>query len=201
MSIVTKTGDRGTTGLMYNHRVSKAHRRIEACGCIDELNAALGLARATARRASLRENLLSIQRDLVTIMGEVATRPEDRQRYARDGFAATTPAMTAKLERWIAEVEGQVEMPKDWVMPGATIHSAALDLARTACRRAERRLCELADEKQLPNPEIIVYVNRLSDLLWLLARWTERVGGREFGSVSLRPAKRSRKKQGTRAHR
>ena len=173
MSIVTKTGDSGKTGLMYNRRLSKSHPRVEAYGEIDELNAALGLARATIAQAPLQERLLGIQKDLVTLMGELATAVEDLPRFLKDGFGQVNAAMTAKLEQFIKELESQKITFHDWVMPGASLPSASLDLARTICRRAERRVCALQESGQLQNPEVIVYLNRLSDLLWLLARWVE----------------------------
>jgi cob(I)alamin adenosyltransferase len=173
MSIATKTGDKGTTGLMYNRRVSKCHPRVEAYGCVDELNAALGLARATAEHAFLKDNLLLIQKDLVTLMGELATDVEDLPRYARDGYPLFTPDMTVKLDQLVQEIEGQKIVYLGWATPGATVNSAALDVARTVCRRAERRVCALQEAGQLQNTEIIVYLNRLADLLWLFARWVE----------------------------
>lgn len=173
MSIVTKGGDAGTTGLMYQRRVAKNHPRVEAYGCVDELNAALGLARATAQHDFVREHLTSIQRDLVTLMGELATAAEDLPRYVRDGFALVTPDLTAKLDALVTTVEAQNISYHGWAMPGADLNSAALDVARTVCRRAERRACALHEDQQLKNPEIIVYLNRLGDLLWLLARWVE----------------------------
>jgi cob(I)alamin adenosyltransferase len=173
MSIVTKTGDQGTTGLMYNRRVSKCHPRVEAYGAVDEINAAIGMARATAEKDFVRDNLLMIQSDLVVLMGELATLPEDLARYVKDGFSLVTPELTAKLEKVVAEIEAQKIAYKGWATPGATVHAAALDVARTVCRRAERRVCVLEEAKQLHNEEIIIYLNRLSDLLWLLARWVE----------------------------
>src|SRR5579864_7010555 len=99
MSIATKTGDDGTTGLMYNRRVSKCHPRVEAYGSVDELNAALGMARAAAPAPFLRGRLLEIQKDLVIVMGELATQTEDLPRYVKDGFPVVTPLLTAKLDR------------------------------------------------------------------------------------------------------
>jgi cob(I)alamin adenosyltransferase len=171
MSIVTKTGDGGTTALMYGRRVSKTHPRVEACGAVDELNAALGLARATAEREFIRENLFTIQKDLVTLMGEAGVAPEDLPRYANDGYPPVTPEMTARLEMLVKEIESQNVSLKGWATPGETKNSTALDMARTICRRAERRVCALKDAGELKNAEIIVYLNRLADLLWLLARW------------------------------
>jgi cob(I)alamin adenosyltransferase len=176
MSIVTKTGDKGTTALMYGRRVSKCHPRVEAYGCVDELNTALGLARATAEHDFVRDNLLIIQKDLVIFMGELATAVEDLPRYVKDGYSLVTSTMTAKLEKTIREIESQRISFKGWATPGATVHTAALDVARTVCRRAERRVCALQEADQLQNSEIIIYLNRLADLLWLFARWVETRG-------------------------
>jgi cob(I)alamin adenosyltransferase len=174
MSIVTKTGDQGTTALMYNRRVPKSHPQVEAYGAVDELNAALGLARATATDALIRDHLLAIQKDLVTLMGELATAAEDLARYRKDGYSLVTPDLTAKLEIVVKELEARKITYKGWATPGATMGSATLDVARTTCRRAERSVCALQDSAQFHNPEIIIYLNRLSDLLWLFARWAEK---------------------------
>ena len=159
--------------MMYNRQVSKCHPRVEAYGSVDELNAALGLARAATAHDHLRERLPTIQKDLVLLMGELATAVEDLPRYVKDGHSLMPPAMTATLEKWVAELEAANVSVKGWATPGANTGSAALDLARTVCRRAERRACALQDAGQLDNPEIVTYLNRLSDLLWLLARWAE----------------------------
>ncbi len=173
MSIVTKTGDQGTTTLMYGRRVSKCHPRVEAYGCVDELNAALGLARATAKPEFIRTNLLPIQQDLVVLMGELATAVDDLPRYLKDGYTLVTAPMTHKLDALVKEIEAQKISLKGWATPGDNRASAALDLARTVCRRAERRVCALHETNQLQNGEIIIYLNRLADLLWLFARWVE----------------------------
>ena len=173
MSIATRTGDHGTTGLMYGRRVPKTHPRIEANGAIDELNAALGVARAPATDEWLRGELLLTQKQLVDVMGELATAPDDLGRYARDGFTLVTPAMTARLDELVKQLEAQKISFKGWATPGATPLAAALDLARTACRRAERRVCAIREAGEMVNAEIIIYLNRLSDVLWLLARWIE----------------------------
>jgi cob(I)alamin adenosyltransferase len=173
MSIVTKTGDNGTTGLMYNRRVPKTHKRVETYGAVDELNAAIGLARANAVDDFIAPNLLATQKELVTLMGELATLPEDRERYVKDGFTLVNTSMTARLEGLVKEIEAQKITYRGWATPGENVLSAALDVARTVCRRAERRVCELKEAGELPNEEIVIYLNRLSDLLWLFARWTE----------------------------
>jgi cob(I)alamin adenosyltransferase len=173
MSIVTKTGDKGTTGLMYNRRVAKNHPRVEAYGCVDELNATMGMARATASEKFVRDNLIAIQRDLVILMGELATAVEDLAKFVKDGYSLVTPELTAKLDSLVEKIEAQGVTYEGWATPGASVHSAALDMARTVCRRAERHVCGLQESNQLQNAEIIVYLNRLSDLLWLFARWEE----------------------------
>jgi cob(I)alamin adenosyltransferase len=173
MSIATKTGDAGTTGLMYNRRVSKCDPRVEAYGSVDELNTALGVARAGADHDFVRDRLLGVQADLVIVMGELATAPDDLSRYEKDGFSRLTPVMTAKLDELVEQIEAQNLSFQGWATPGANMGSAALDVARTTCRRAERRCCALQEAGQLQNPEIIIYLNRLSDSLWLLARWVE----------------------------
>ena len=181
MSIVTKTGDKGMTALMYGRRVSKCHPRVEAYGCVDELNAALGLARATAEHDFVRANLLLIQKDLVNLMGELATAVEDLPRYVKDGYTLVTSQMTHRLDALVKEIEAQSVSFKGWATPGASIHSAAFDVARTVCRRAERRACALQEANQLQNSEVIIYLNRLADLLWLFARWVETNGKVEGG--------------------
>jgi cob(I)alamin adenosyltransferase len=173
MSIATRTGDDGTTALIYGRRVSKTHPRIEACGALDELNAALGAARAAASSGFLRDNLLAMQKDLIVLMGETGVATEDLPRYAKDGHPVVTPGMTARLDALVREIEARREKVKGWVLPGATAAGAALDLARTICRRAERRVCALKETGELRNAEIIVYLNRLGDLLWLFARQVE----------------------------
>ncbi len=168
MSISTKTGDTGTTALLFNRRVAKSDPRIEACGSVDELNAALGLARATSRNRQARTRLQRIQRELVALMGELATHPDDRAGYRQAGFPRIRARATTRLGRWVSGLEAQGTIFQGWAMPGDSLAGAAFDLARTACRRAERRVCALPGGGE--NPEIVRYLNRLSDLLWLMAR-------------------------------
>jgi cob(I)alamin adenosyltransferase len=173
MSIATKTGDSGTTALMYGRRVPKCHPRVEACGAIDELNAAIGMALATTKHDFIGEKLLPIQKDLIALMGELATVPEDLERYRKDGYSLLTAQMVQKLDDTVQTIEAQKVSFKGWATPGATVDSAALDVARTVCRRAERGVAELQESGEIKNPSILVYLNRLSDALWLLARWVE----------------------------
>ena len=171
MSIATKTGDEGETSLMYGRRVPKTDARVDAYGCVDELNSALGLARASAQDSFITEQILAIQKELVTVMGELATAAEDMERYQRDGFQVTTAAMTERLTDLVHRLEKGKSF-KDWSTPGATPSAAALDLARTICRRAERHVAALLSTSNF-NREILRYLNRLSDACWLLARRAE----------------------------
>ena len=173
MSIVTKTGDDGTTALMYGRRVPKNHPRVEACGAVDELNAALGMARSASEHAFIRNHLLVIQQDLIVLMGVLGLLPEDLPRYTRDGFPLVTPALTARLDALATETESKIAGIKGWATPGAVPQSAALDVARTVCRRAERRVCALGGPGAPEHPGIVTYLNRLGDLLWLFARRVE----------------------------
>jgi cob(I)alamin adenosyltransferase len=161
------------TSLMFGRRVSKCDPRVEAYGTVDELNAALGLARAQAAGTESGERLLRIQRDLVTLMGELATHPEDLARYGESGFPRVTRAMTEVLDGWVREIEAVGVTMRGWAMPGENTLSAGLDLARTVCRRAERRVCAVQERGELGNDEVVIYLNRLADLLWLLARMAE----------------------------
>ena len=175
MSIVTKTGDKGETSLMYGHRVSKGDPRVDAYGCVDELTAALGLARSVSTDKFISDKILAVQKDLIVLMGELATAQNDRERYVKDGFQLTTAAMVDRVTAVIVVLEKDDSLyPKDWVIPGATLVSAALDFARVTCRRAERHIAGLSTSGAEFNIEILRYLNRLSDLLWILARYVEK---------------------------
>ena len=178
MSIATKTGDSGETSLMYGRRVPKSDARVDAYGCVDELNAALGLARVTASDPFVTEQIYAVQKELIVVMGELATAPEDLTRYTKDGFGLTTSGMVDRLTAIIDDLEKDKLLHfKDWAIPGNTLASAALDLARTTCRRAERRVASLSQNLKDFNKEILRYLNRLSDLCWLLERYTEKNSG------------------------
>jgi len=171
-SIVTRTGDAGQTGLLYGGRVSKTDIRTEAYGVVDETIPALGLARALIRNTHRRATILRVQRELFTVGAELAT---DRSQYdtLRRHFLVTTQAMTNQLEAEITSLEGAVPLPDAFVIPGGSPAGAALDVARTVCRRAERRIVAVQDAGLLTNPEVLRYMNRLSDLLFMLARAEE----------------------------
>ncbi|MDQ6626142.1 MAG: cob(I)yrinic acid a,c-diamide adenosyltransferase [Verrucomicrobiota bacterium] len=176
MSIATKTGDAGETSLMYGRRVRKTDNRVDAYGCVDELNAALGVVRVMADDAFISEQVLMVQKELIHVMGELATAPEDLSRYIADGYQLTTSLMVDRITGVIDELEKDKLLHfKGWAIPGSMAVSAALDVARTTCRRAERRVAALLDENTGFNREILRYLNRLSDLCWLLARYAEHI--------------------------
>jgi cob(I)alamin adenosyltransferase len=173
VKIYTKTGDAGETGLLYGGRVSKADPRVEAYGTVDEAVSALGLARALSTDGRVRELALQLQRELFSVASELAT---DRSMYDRfkAHFSPVTPEMTARLESTIDELGALVKLPRAFVVPGASAASAALDMARSILRRAERRVVALKAEGVLANDELLRYLNRLSDLLFVLARYQDR---------------------------
>lgn len=168
MRIYTGKGDDGTTGLFYGGRVSKASDRPDAYGTVDEAQAALGLARAHSDSDELDATLVSLERDLWVVMAEIATEPDNRTKLSA-GESLVTPEMVEGLERRIDDLDTRFEMPAEFVVPGETVVAAALDVARTVVRRAER----LAVVVAAPGSSVVAYLNRLSDLLWMLARWQE----------------------------
>jgi cob(I)alamin adenosyltransferase len=182
MSIATKTGDDGTTALMYGRRVPKTHARIVANGAVDELNAALGMVRALVNDGFVTDAVLAIQKELVVLMGELAVVPEDRTRYLEGGHRFVGSEMVDRLTAMIDDLEKNHHINyRGWATPGATEGSAALDVARTVCRRAEREVVALSEMGAEVNPEIVRFLNRLSDLCWLWARWVETRADEELG--------------------
>ena len=180
MSIATKTGDGGETSLMYGRRVSKTDPRVAAYGCLDELNAALGLARVTSSYPFLTEQVYAVQKELIIVMGELATAPEDLDRYRKDGFKLTTSAMVDRLTAVVDDLEkNKLGRFRGWAVPGNTLNGAALDVARTICRRAEREVATLMEGAETCNGEVLRYLNRLADLCWLLARYAEHLRDEE----------------------
>jgi cob(I)alamin adenosyltransferase len=172
-SIATRTGDDGTTSLLYGQRVPKDHPQIEAVGALDELNAALGLAKAARPPGRDDGEFASIQRDLVALMGEVACAEADTARHAASKFARLGDAELARVDAAITALEARGLRFDGWATPGANPYAAALDVARATARRAERRLVGLAGQGRSLRPLLLQYVNRVSDLLWLLAREAE----------------------------
>lgn len=172
-SIATRTGDDGATSLLYGQRVLKNHPQIEAVGALDELNAAIGFAKATRFSPADPSDLEWIQKDLVALMGEISCAETDTTRYAASSFAKIDEAGLARLDTAVAAIESRQPKFDGWATPGANLHAAALDLARTSARRAERQLVGLASHGKTLRPLLIQYINRLSDLLWLIAREAE----------------------------
>jgi cob(I)alamin adenosyltransferase len=176
MRIYTKKGDTGTTGLLFGGaRVSKADLRTAAYGTTDEAVSALGLARASIgaatdrTEAELQPLIVRLQRELFVVGAELATHV-DRRTKLTDGTTRVTAEMVTWLEREIDAIEAGHEMPKEFVIPGETMTGAALDMARSIVRRAERRAVELAAEGGLPDSQVVPYLNRLADLLFVMAR-------------------------------
>ncbi len=168
MKIYTRTGDEGDTGLFGGGRVTKDHPRVEAYGDIDELNAAIGMARAVELMPRVDEVLAPLQRDLFAIGALLAT--PDRDKMAEQlAKARIDEERIAQLERAIDEGDAELEPLRAFIMPGGTPKAAALHVARTVCRRAERRVVALAHDTELPGL-VTIYLNRLSDLLFTLAR-------------------------------
>jgi len=168
--VYTKTGDDGTTGLFHGGRISKADPVADACGSADEAVAALGLARSLCEDETLLRDLLVLQRELFVVGADLATNPSERDRLEPE-VSLVTPAMVTRLERRIDDLVERRPLPTAFVVPGANPGSASLDMARAVVRRAERRVVELGATGAALNPEVGRYLNRLSDLLFVLARW------------------------------
>ncbi len=167
--IYTKTGDDGTTGLYFGGRVRKDSAQIETNGVVDEAQAALGLARAaSAPESEVNQRITALARDLYILAAEVATAPENRHKL-KPGSSLVTAEMVERLEHDIDHLLERFEMPSDFTIPGANPVAAGLDFARTVVRRAER----LAIGEPVEGSNVIRYLNRLSDLLWAMARWQE----------------------------
>lgn len=171
MSISTKTGDDGSTSLLFGRRVSKTHTRVCAYAGVDELNSVLGLCRAHSGDAVTRERLLAVQKNLIPLMAELATDDADRDRFAKayDGKQLSAEQVE-ELTGWVREVEARSGSFKSWSQPGETPADAFFDQARTTARRAERGLVALRESSATVRPELVAYLNRLADLLWLWGR-------------------------------
>ena len=166
--IYTKTGDDGTTGLLYGGRVPKDDAATEAYGTTDEAVAVLGQARASADGV-VAEEILALQRELFVVGADLATNPAERGKL-EPGVSLVTAEMTERVERRIDDLVAERALPQAFIVPGANPASAALDLARSVIRRAERHVVALEREGREVNPEVRRYLNRLSDLVFVLAR-------------------------------
>ncbi|MCH7482302.1 MAG: cob(I)yrinic acid a,c-diamide adenosyltransferase [Chloroflexi bacterium] len=173
MRIYTKRGDGGETDLLFGGRVSKTDPRTEAGGTVDEAVSALGLARSLSREPLVASIVEELQRALFTVGAELATASENHAKLEQH-FKAVSADMTSALEAHIDALDAEVELPPSFIVPGASPASAALDLARTTLRRAERRAVELGERNMLSNREVLRYLNRASDLVFMLARYEDR---------------------------
>lgn len=178
MSISTRRGDAGETDLLFGQRVRKDHPRVRALGDVDELNAALGLVRVHARCQETLEVARETQVLLIGLMGELATPCGQESRYEATHQQAILDQQVDWLDAWVARIEGEGAFAfKGWVLPGGAgvAAGAQADFARTIARRAERSIVEMQGTPEaLPNANVVRFLNRLSDLLWLLARWEEK---------------------------
>jgi len=175
VKIYTRKGDDGTTSLWYGGRVAKTDVRTEAYGSLDEANSALGVARSLCKRdedGDVHDTILSLQRNLFVAGAELATAPEAAGRL-EGGVSQITDEMVESVEADIDRYMGQVDLPPHFVIPGGTELSAALDVARSAIRRAERRVVELRESDGLASDVVLRYINRASDLAFALARFAD----------------------------
>jgi cob(I)alamin adenosyltransferase len=201
-AVATRKGDDGTTGLLYGGaRIPKDDLRTEAYGTIDEAVAALGLARAqlglkdqlgvlSVEFGDLPSLILRLQRELFVAAAELATNPDAWDRL-EDGRTRVSAEMVESLEGVLRDLESHIEMPREFVVPGETPTSAALEVARTTLRRAERRAVALGREGLIPGPYLLPYLNRLADLLWVLARAAEQAESRTATPSRTQPRSRA----------
>lgn len=167
--VTTGTGDTGYTGLLGEQRVPKYDARPDTFGTVDEATSALGLARAYARDEKVKTIIYDVQKELYLLMGELATLPEN---YEQMGLRMTVEHVR-RLEHIEEDLKREVEIPNKFIIPGNTLDGAALDLARTIIRRAERMAVKLLHDGVIQNGEVVRYLNRLSDLIFILARYVE----------------------------
>ena len=173
MKIYTKSGDQGETGLFFGGRVPKSDARCEAYGEADSVVSYMGLARALCLDKDNKELLLHIQNRMFTVGAELATLPENHEKLT-DHYHTIDSEMITELEKYIDKLSDSVDLPSDFIVSGASPGSAALDVARTGVRTLERRLVALDSDSMLVNEEILKFVNRLSDLLFMMARYEDR---------------------------
>ena len=171
MSISTNRGDDGTTALLFGKRVPKNHPRVMTYGRVDELNSALGLCRAHAKSDQIKEQILQIQQELIYMMSELATDDSDHERlFEKFSGKVIHTSMIDRLSEAVLRLEAKDGGFKGWTYPGETVADAFFDSARTTCRRCERGLITLRESGQQVRPELVGYLNRLADLIWLWGR-------------------------------
>lgn len=181
MSVVTKVGDRGTTKLFSGETIGKETLRLETYGTVDELVSSLGFAKSLCENASVAEHVHSIQQELFMLGAELATTDPENAPFE---ITVLTQEHVEALESIVTAIESQITLPKAFIIPGGCTSSAALDVARTVCRRLERRLVEMHSTEQFTNRSALIYINRLSDVCFLLGRVEEAQQGVEYDSVS-----------------
>ncbi|HEX8036647.1 MAG TPA: cob(I)yrinic acid a,c-diamide adenosyltransferase [Ktedonobacterales bacterium] len=179
--VTTGTGDTGYTSLLGKQRVPKYDARPDTFGTVDEATSALGLARASSQDTTAREIILQMQRDLYVLMAELATPPENQKAV---GMRITSDYVT-RLESMEEQLKSEVAIPNKFIIPGDSLDGAALDLARTIVRRAERMAVRLFHDGMIENQEVLRYLNRLSDVVFILARYIE---AKQGGSTEAKPA-------------
>jgi cob(I)alamin adenosyltransferase len=177
VKIYTKKGDDGTTGLLYGGRVAKDDQRTEVYGTLDETVSALGVARAGGLVPRIEDIVVRIQREMFVVGAQLATTAENQSKL-QEGVSKIDPSMTPRLEDEIDALIAEHPLPQEFILPGETLGSAGLDLARSTIRRAERQAVAMDKQGSVPDPEILRYLNRLSDLLFVLARYQEAEEGK-----------------------
>lgn len=169
MKIYTRTGDSGSSSLLFGRRLSKSDPKIESYGTLDTAISAMGLARAFCDNQMVKQILFQTQRELFVVGAELASDPQMHDQLSVQ-FGSVTKKMILKLEEWIDEIDKIVDIPQAFIVPGASAGSGAIDLARSLLRASERRIVGEQEEGRVDNPNLLGYVNRLSDLLFMLAR-------------------------------
>jgi cob(I)alamin adenosyltransferase len=177
MKIYTKKGDDGTTGLLYGGRVAKDDVRTNVYGTLDETVSALGLARAGGLVEKVEQIVIRVQREMFVVGAQLATSDENQSKL-QEGVSRVTPDMALQAEREIDELIEQHPLPNEFILPGETMGSAGLDVARSTVRRAERQAAAMDRAGLVPDAEILRYLNRVSDLLFVLARYHEAEQGK-----------------------
>jgi cob(I)alamin adenosyltransferase len=172
MKTFNKKGDEGETSLLFGHRIPKNSFCCEAYGTLDEAVSCLGVALNVSNKKKTKEIILRIQKELFIIGSELAIKPGDYEKFSAS-FPQVDDGMVNELENEIDELESIVEMPKSFIVPGSSLSSGWLDFSRAIVRRAERRVVALKENKEIRNNAILHYLNRLSDLLFTLARYEE----------------------------
>ena len=184
MKLYTRKGDEGESSLLFGGRISKADPRCDAYGSIDEAVSAMGLGRSLCNNQEIKNILLTIQREMFIVGSELATGPSEYNKL-KQNFSVVTTDMVTALENLIDEISSQVELPPEFIVPGASPGSSAIDIARTLVRKAERRVVALNSQQKIQNPEILRYLNRLSDLLFILARFEDKNLPTEFANNAI----------------